>query len=171
MKIGIVSDTHGSMEAVEKVVSLAPDVEMWLHAGDCTPDSGYLQTLVEVPVFAVAGNCDWPNDNMPDERVVEAGGHKIFLTHGHIYGVRYETDLLKQTAASRGADIAVCGHTHVALIEPGEIFVLNPGSASRPRDEARPSFMKVLLEQGQPPQAELIRMDAAEGVQESFGFF
>ena len=158
MKIGIISDTHGSMEAVEKALGAAQGVEMWLHAGDCTPDAGYLRSMTDAPVFAVAGNCDWPNADVPDERMVEAGGHRIILVHGHLYGVRYETDLLKQAAASKGADIAVYGHTHIADITPGEIFVLNPGSASRPRDEMRPSFMIAELEPGQAPRVELIRM-------------
>ena len=34
MKIGIVSDTHGNMGAVEAVAEAASDVEIWLHAGD-----------------------------------------------------------------------------------------------------------------------------------------
>lgn len=160
MRIGIMSDTHGSLDAVARVVSLAGPVEMWLHAGDCIADAEHLAIISGVPVHMVAGNCDWPNITVPEELIVEAAGHRILLTHGHNYGVRYDTEILSEAAEAQGADIAVYGHTHVADVSPGdEIYVLNPGSAARPRDELRPSFMTVVLEPGKKPEVELIRME------------
>ena len=63
-----------------------------------------------------------------------------------------------EAAKAAGADIAVYGHTHVADEVPGDVYVLNPGSVSRPRDEARPSFMIVDLEAGQKPLVKLLRL-------------
>ena len=72
---------------------------------------------------------------------------KIFLTHGHIYGVKRDISLLRQAAVSKGADIAVYGHTHVAVIDDGEdCLVINPGSVSHPRDGKAQSFMVLNIE-------------------------
>ncbi len=160
MKIGIMSDTHGSLDAVARVVSMAGKVDMWLHAGDCIGDSEHLAIIAGVPVYRVAGNCDWPNTTVPEDIIVEAAGHRIFLTHGHNYGVRYDTEILASVASEQGADIAVYGHTHIADITLGEkVCIFNPGSAARPRDELRPSFMIISLEPGKKPEAKLIRME------------
>ena len=78
MKIGIISDTHGNWNSIDKALSLAQDMDMWLHCGDCVPDAEYLQSLVEVPVHGVAGNCDWPMGDTVYEKIIEAAGHKIF---------------------------------------------------------------------------------------------
>ncbi len=158
MRIGIMSDSNGSWAAIDEAVAAAGKVELWLHAGDCCPDAEYLQEMAEVPVWCVSGNCDWPGRHAKEERVVEAGGHRIFLTHGHIYDVRYGLALLQQAAAEAGADIAVYGHTHVADIVPGDVYVLNPGSVARPRDEKRASFMLADLEEGCPPKVKLLRI-------------
>ena len=105
------------------------------------------------------GNCDWPNPNTPETIVVEAAGHRILLTHGHVYGVQYGTRFLVEAAAEANCDIAVYGHTHVAEYTPGTpITVLNPGSAARPRDAARGSFMTVDLAPGKAPEVRLHRL-------------
>lgn len=159
MRIGIMSDTHGNWDAVDYAVARAQDVALWIHAGDCTPDTEYLKELVDVPVFGVAGNCDFPSEEFPEDRILDVAGHRFFLTHGHNYSVRYSPELLFNAARMQSADIIVYGHTHVAefIVDDG-IYALNPGSASRPRDEKRPSFMIVDLEPNQPPQPHLIRM-------------
>ena len=159
MKIGIISDTHGNFNAVENAVTLAQDMDMWLHCGDCVPDAEYLQTLVEVPVHGVAGNCDWPMSNTTYEKIIDAAGHKIFLTHGHNYGVRYTQEYIMEAAESQGADIAIYGHTHIVDYVKEPILLLNPGSASRPRDENRGSFMIMELFENVEPKIEIIRFD------------
>lgn len=158
MRIGIMSDSHGDRRAIDAAVEAAGKVELWLHAGDCCPDAAYLELVSETRVVRVSGNCDWPDTSNPDEVTVEAGGHRIFLTHGHIYGVRYTTETLAAAAAEAGADIAVYGHTHVAEQVPGEVYILNPGSVARPRDEARPSFMLVELYEDAKPKVKLLRL-------------
>lgn len=158
MNIGIVSDTHGSWSAVENVVSIAQKMDMWLHCGDCIPDAEYLQELVSVPVYGVAGNCDWPTGKTYYERIIDVEGHKIFLTHGHNYGVRYTQEYIMEAAESQGADIVVYGHTHIVDYSPKSLLVLNPGSAARPRDESRGSFMIMELNVNVKPKITVIRI-------------
>ena len=90
--------------------------------------------------------------------MVEVAGHRIFLTHGHLFNVRLDTGMLAEAARTTGADIVVYGHTHIALVEHGDVTVLNPGSIARPRDEQRGSFMLVDLNAGESPQVNLIRI-------------
>ena len=159
MKIGIMSDTHGRWAAIDNVVCLAGKTDMWLHCGDCVPDAEYLQELVTVPVYFVAGNCDWPMGGTCYERIIDVEGHRIFLTHGHNYGVRYTREYIMEAAESQGADIAVYGHTHVVDYKPGSLVVLNPGSAARPRDDNRGSFMIMELFKDIEPKISIIRME------------
>ncbi len=158
MFIGIISDTHGNYDSVEKAISIAPKMDMWLHLGDCTPDAEYLESLVSVPVFGVAGNCDWPMKSTCYERVVEAVGHKIFMTHGHNYGVRYTQEYVMEAAESQGADIALYGHTHIVDYRIGPPLLLNPGSAARPRDDNRGSFIVMELKAQAEPKITIIRL-------------
>ena len=49
MKIGIVSDSHGSTNAIDQMLAhpAAQGVTLWLHAGDITPDAEYLAMMTE----------------------------------------------------------------------------------------------------------------------------
>ena len=160
VKIGIVSDSHGDIRVFEDMLAVpgAAAAELWLHAGDFAPDADDLEKLTGKRVERVLGNCDVYADGIYEETVVEAAGYRIFLTHGHLFNVRFDTAMLSAAAREAGADIAVYGHTHTALEERGDVTVLNPGSIARPRDERRGSFMLVELHEHEVPQVELLRI-------------
>ena len=172
MKLVILSDTHGSTQAVERVFSEQPDAALYLHAGDVLGDAEYLASLVGAElnageqdesvsprVIGVPGNTDWPDGNQPLARIVCAAGHRILLAHGHSFGVQYTTKFFADAAAESNCDIAVYGHTHIVDVSPGTpITVLNPGSAARPRDAYEPSYMVVEMEEGQAAEVRVVRM-------------
>lgn len=162
MKIGIVSDSHGYTDALDAMLAHeeAQDVEAWFFAGDIAPDAEYLEMVTDVPIYKVDGNNDWPRPVLPGVVIEDIAGHRIFLTHGHMFGVSFARGVLKQAAKEEGADIAIYGHTHVADIddEDEDILVLNPGSVARPRDEERGSFMVMDLQKGKKPSVKLIRL-------------
>ena len=82
----------------------------------------------DLPMELVRGNCDW--DKAPDELIVEAGGVKFLLTHGHRYGVKSGTGHLAQAAKEKGVDVACFGHTHEGLNMPDRgVWLFNPGTA------------------------------------------
>ena len=73
MKIGLTGDTHGSMQAMRRVIAAAPPVEQWLHTGDYGRDALYLKAQTGLPVTAVAGNCDVGDKSVnPDEFVTRS---------------------------------------------------------------------------------------------------
>ncbi len=160
MKLGIVSDSHGDTHALDIMLAHpeAQDVEGWFFAGDIAMDAEYLAMVTQLPVAKVAGNNDWPYTTLKDAIVTEAGGHRILLTHGHLYGVQFSTEMLVQVAEAQQADIAIYGHTHVADIQPGGVMVLNPGSIARPRDAFKGSFMVADLLPDCEPVVKIIRI-------------
>ena len=78
---------------------------------------------------------DW-SDKLEDELCFTAGGHIIYLTHGHRVGVHGGTYRLTERARHLGADIAIYGHTHVPDHgTENEVLVINPGSIAKPRQQ------------------------------------
>ena len=104
-------------------------------------------------VVNVAGNCDWGYHGAEDEELVTAAGSKIFLTHGHLYGVKSNPANFLLAVREKGANIGVFGHTHVAFIKKiNGILLINPGSLSYPRDGKGQSFMVLELAEGKEPE-------------------
>ena len=90
----------------------------------------------------VAGNNDYFSP-LPREKMINVGGQKIFMTHGHRYGVYHGTDQLIEAARENGADIAMYGHTHIPHVDlQSDVITINPGSISLPRQPDRvPTYM------------------------------
>lgn len=129
MKILIFSDTHKNINECINVINSTGGVDAVIHAGDMIADAEDLENIFEdIDFFAVSGNNDFAT-SVPCSRLVELGGKKIFITHGHTLHVRKGVDALTERAKKLGADIAVYGHTHIChdSIEQG-IYVINPGS-------------------------------------------
>lgn len=147
MRIGVVSDTHGNCDSIQKAVRAVGEVDLWLHAGDYNHDIRYFKKNTEAPIIAVLGNCDWNKDAKPDE-FVEIGGKKIWLTHGHQQKVKYGNQDLGWWGRHYGVDAVIYGHSHVKDITwQGDLLLFNPGSASLPRD-GFPSCGLLTIEDG-----------------------
>ena len=130
MRILVFSDSHGNTEGCEKIIRTISGVDMILHAGDHANDARRLEQMFpDIPVNYVNGNCDF--SSAPQELVIEADGHKIFLTHGHNYYVKSEENYttLINKALSAKCGCVVFGHTHLPYNDCSKkITVLNPGS-------------------------------------------
>lgn len=88
MKVIICSDSHGAFAAAEQVLEQQPEAAAVLFLGDGAEEWDDLHEIYpQIPFYPVRGNCDWGCD-WPAERIVELGGHRIFCTHGHLYGVK-----------------------------------------------------------------------------------
>ena len=76
----------------------------------------------------MSGNND-ALSHVPLQQLVTIGSKKIFITHGHTFGVRLSRERLALYAKKAGADIAVFGHTHECCDEYIlGVHVFNPGS-------------------------------------------
>ena len=94
-------------------------------------------------IRVVRGNNDFFSQT-DREKEISIGKYRAFLTHGHMYGVSFELETIKEEARARKADIVMFGHTHKPHLEYCEdgLVVLNPGSLSYPRQDGRkPSYM------------------------------
>jgi putative phosphoesterase len=87
-------------------------------------------------------------NGLPKELVMRIGKYVVMLTHGHRYGVNYNTYELVEAAKRNHADIVMFGHTHVPMIDLSrEVWVINPGSLSLPRQHGRiPTFIILELD-------------------------
>ena len=137
LRILIMSDSHGRNENVELAIAQVREeigeFQMLIHLGD-VGDARELESLAGVPCYIVRGNTDY-DAKLLNANVIEAGGHRIFATHGHLSQVDMRLDLLRFAALENDCDIAMYGHTHVPYLEedPDDVTILNPGSISKPR--------------------------------------
>ena len=137
LRILIMSDSHGRNENVELAIAQVREeigeFQMLIHLGD-VGDARELESLAGVPCYIVRGNTDY-DAKLLNANVIEARGHRIFATHGHLYQVDMRLDLLRFAALENDCDIAMYGHTHVPYLEedPDDVTILNPGSISKPR--------------------------------------
>ena len=101
--------------------------------GDVARDAEHLrERLAAMPnqpvLYAVRGNNDYYSTcTLPWDLLIELGGVRIYMTHGHrlvsLMNLAYK-------AQECGAQVALFGHTHQALCETVQgVLLLNPGSA------------------------------------------
>lgn len=134
MRVLIISDSHGDTKRFDKAVeAFMPDAI--IHLGDIERDVEYLEDVYpRIPIYAVVGNND-PWVRREAEKVIELENVKIFITHGHLYGVWDKGFRIAQRAEEMGCSVALFGHSHVPVCEEyGSVKVFNPGSISRPRE-------------------------------------
>jgi hypothetical protein len=132
MRLVVVADTHGRPHPNSRaqIAKLEPDAI--LHAGDIG-DLAVIDHLAELaPTIAVRGNID-TGTTLPDAvnlsvRNDDAIVLKILLQHIAVYGPKLNAEAVRR-AKSQGANLVVCGHSHVPFIgRDRDILVFNPGS-------------------------------------------
>lgn len=131
MKLLVFSDSHGRTAPMERAVALeCPD--HILHLGDCARDVSALERF-RIPVTQVPGNCD-PVSGMPEILTPTFCGKKIYMTHGHLHGVKMTSTRVVYAAMEAEADLCLFGHTHRAdLFEIRGLWVMNPGACGSGR--------------------------------------
>ncbi|MCT4634604.1 MAG: metallophosphoesterase [Firmicutes bacterium] len=128
MRVLVISDSHGNISNLEKI-----DIESFdllIHCGDFVSDVKMISDKYKIDIEYVKGNCDYNSDD-DEERILELLGHKILITHGHKYGVKYSISKLYYRALELEVDLAIFGHTHLPFDESYDgIRFINPGSIS-----------------------------------------
>ena len=165
MRIGVISDTHGSLTAWKEAYNkYFTDTDFIIHCGDILyhgprnplPE-GYdppglaqeLNSLQKMIIF-VRGNCDAEVDQLMIDSPIEAPyAHVVtpcftILTH---HGHTLLPDSLPQKIKS-DYNIFISGHTHLAGIKKTEnIYLLNPGSPALPKNESHTPTVAMISEQ------------------------
>ncbi len=137
MKIYVLSDSHNSL-LFAPFLEKCQNADMVIHCGDGQRDVEDLKSVLTCPVYAVKGNCDILGKR---EEIIDIEGHRIFVTHGDMYGVKYSHSGLVLKAKELNADIVLYGHSHVPDISYHEnIWLINPGSLTRPRENKVPTY-------------------------------
>ena len=114
MKILVLSDSHSALRYMRQCIdAVKPDAV--IHLGDLVGDGETMQE--EYPAlrfYQVAGNCDRYRvaPDFPEILVEKLGGAKIYMTHGHLQGVKLYLDKLILDGQRCGADVILYGHTH-----------------------------------------------------------
>lgn len=133
MKILVFSDSHASFSFMRRCIeNYAPDAI--IHLGDYYRDAETMaEEYPQIPMFQVPGNCDMHRGYIPDPeiRLIEVGGVRIYMTHGHRHGVKQSLYKLLPDARAANVQAVLFGHTHIAhcQLEDG-MWVLNPGPAN-----------------------------------------
>ena len=133
IRLGVVADTHSNPHPrmLNHLAAQKPDAI--LHAGDIGART-VLTALAELsPVHAVRGNIDERAPDLPDHLTLDLGagsdrGLRIFMLHIGVNGPKLRADAAR-LAKARGADVVVCGHSHVPFLGRDRAWVVfNPGS-------------------------------------------
>lgn len=157
MKIFFISDIHGSLYYLKKGIKLYKEEKAdyiallgdVLYHGPRNPlpkeynPEAVASLLNEYKdkIIAVRGNCDSEIDQdlieypmMSDYSIILYNNRRIFLTHGHTYNEKNLPNLSEN-------DVLVHGHTHIPVAKKqNNIYILNPGSISLPRDNIPNSY-------------------------------
>lgn len=177
MKIGLISDTHGSLQGWQKALSGPLNgADLILHAGDVLyhgprnplPE-GYggmelAQAIngCDTPILIARGNCDSEVDQMVIDLPMQSPYvytqtklGTIFVTHGHHYSPERCLALAKQYKV----DFWISGHTHVPFLERQEgVVFINPGSPSLPKGSRLRKSVGLITEK----EVQLIDIDSGE---------
>jgi uncharacterized protein len=151
LTIGVISDTHRELPAL--VFNAFHDVDHIIHAGDIGAWDVVLALQALAPVTAVYGNCDGFGVRkycQPAERL-QVNGLSVEVTH-----IPARVPVQAPAIIHK---VKIFGHLHVACIEHfGDTLYINPGSASRPRDDNGPTVALLKFRENRSPHAQIITL-------------
>ena len=132
MKILVLSDSHSGLSFMRRVIrKVRPDAV--IHLGDYYDDGEAMEEeFSHIPFHLVPGNGDEYRmiGMKPNVLCYGVCGVRLYMTHGHMQGVKRGLHGLLEEARGRSVQAALYGHTHVPDChrEPDGLWVLNPGA-------------------------------------------
>ena len=148
-KILVVSDNHRKLDNIYQLLEENPDISYFIHLGDSEGCEDAIRTHLPkgCESYFVQGNNDF-FAYLPKEIEMRLGKERLFLTHGHLYGVGFDLQGLADEARARNCSMALFGHTHrpFSRVVNG-VLCINPGSINFPRQDNRtPSYAMFYLD-------------------------
>jgi putative phosphoesterase len=136
MLIGIISDTHDDMSAIQKAVDIftREGVSQVIHAGDLTsPFTFEIFNELKCTFTSIFGNNDGDRLLLKEKSggTIQPQPHLVTL-YGRRIVVLHEPDLVNALSDSGHFDLVVYGHTHRSDIRRvKDTLIINPGKAAR----------------------------------------
>jgi hypothetical protein len=165
MRLGVMSDTHGSLSAWKQSLHTLGNVDLLIHAGDVLyhgprnplpygHDAKHLADAInQYPgrIVIARGNCDAEIDQVVIDvpiqapyAIVIAGDKFIMVSHGHMTSDEQLAELMRRYRL----DLIVTGHTHIPRISKpfgdGGGVIVNPGSPSLPKTAERRGTVAII---------------------------
>ena len=148
MKLLVFSDSHRNIDRMRYAANQTnPDAI--LHLGDFISDAQTLrQEFLSTVFYMVKGNCDFHAAGK-DELFLIIGDVRVFMTHGHRYGVKSGLAALIERSRQLGADLSLYGHTHRASVRDERgLWLMCPGQMERHDNSLAASYGIVTIEAG-----------------------
>ena len=125
MKIAVLSDSHGNVNAIKGVLPQLEKCDLVVHLGDHFYDMDDFSSKLGNKLYTVYGNCDGGGEDL----ILDKENIKILVCHGDKYRVKAGLTRLYLRALEIGAKLVLYGHTHIAnvTLENGITFI-NPGA-------------------------------------------
>ncbi len=133
MRILVLSDSHSTMRYMRLAIdTVRPDAVV--HLGDHYDNAESLsEEYPSVRFHMVPGNCDRYRcpPNTPQVLCYPIGGVRLYMTHGHLHGVKSGLERLIADAEAMNAQAALYGHTHIADCRLcNGLWIINPGACN-----------------------------------------
>ncbi|HID91490.1 TPA: metallophosphoesterase [Candidatus Bathyarchaeota archaeon] len=139
VEVGIISDTHDNIRAIERAVELFNErkVDIVIHCGDyCAPFTARFFARLKAKLLGCFGNCDGERHLLRERYEgigaeirgdfveLALGGRNIAVVHGAI------EPIVEALARCGRYDVVCRGHSHEAGAQrEGGALVINPGEA------------------------------------------
>ena len=161
MRIGILSDTHGYLDA--KVEHFFKDCDEIWHCGDIGDISLTDRLEKKCRLRAVYGNIDGGviRQTFPEKLLFICEGVKVFLTHIGGYPDHYEISV-KTILEQERPQLYVCGHSHILKVmydKKLHCLHINPGAAGKYGFHKVRTAVRLVVEQGNIKDLEVLELE------------
>ena len=160
-KIGILSDTHGTL--LPQLFDFFKDVDEIWHAGDIGNIETAQQLAAFKPLRAVHGNID---DHIvrlqyPEDLFFQVEDLHVFMTHIGGYPGHYLPEI-KYLLQEKKPDLYVCGHSHILKVmydQQLHLLHINPGAAGNSGFQKVTTMIRLVVDGKTPHDMEIFEKD------------
>ncbi len=153
MKIGVMSDTHGNLDAMNEAARIMIEdhnVEAIIHLGDYFDDAEAIETA-EVKIYAVPGLFEnaWNDPAIPRRKKIALGGATFLISHtSHRTGEDRPEDFDPMSPKDLSdVDAVLYGHTHKMEASRNDIngtIYICPGHVKSDMDRNMPASFCII---------------------------
>ena len=161
MRIGILSDTHGYLDA--KIEHFFKDCDEIWHCGDIGRVSVVEQLKKHSVVRAVYGNIDGGEVRQlfSEMLLFSCCGVKVLMTHIGGYPGHYESKI-KSVLEQEQPQLFVCGHSHILKVMHDrklDCLHINPGAAGKFGFHKVRTAVRLVVEEGNIKDLEILELE------------